>query len=85
VHRVLRPGGRFLFVEHGLAPEPDVRRRQRLLRPIVRYLGDGCTLDRDIAGLLRASPLRVERCETFYLPATPRVGGYTYRGRALKD
>lgn len=85
VHRVLRPGGRFLFVEHGLAPDADVRRRQRRLRGVVRFLGNGCTLDRDIVGLLGASPLRVERCEAFYLPHTPRVGGYTYRGAALKE
>ena len=84
VHRLLKPGGRLLFVEHGLAPDEPVRRWQRRLRPVIRYLGDGCTLDRDIAGLLRASPLRVERCDTFYLPDVPRVGGFTYRGVASK-
>ena len=38
----------------------------------------------DPAGLLRGSPLEVERCETFYLPNAPRVGGFTYRGSAVK-
>jgi SAM-dependent methyltransferase len=85
VHRLLKPGGRFLFVEHGLAPDEAVRRWQRRLRPLIRYLGDGCTLDRDIADLIRASPLHVERCDTFYLPDTPRVGGFTYRGWAAKS
>jgi SAM-dependent methyltransferase len=84
IHRLLKPGGRFLFVEHGLAPDAGVQRWQRRLRPFIRYLGQGCTLDRDIAGLLRGSPLEVERCETFYLPNTPRVGGFTYRGSAVK-
>lgn len=84
VHRVLRPGGRLFFVEHGLAPDPGIRRWQRRLNPLNRFLGDGCNLDRDVAALLRGSPLGVEQCDTFYLPDTPRVGGYTYRGRAVK-
>lgn len=84
VGRVLKPGGRLFFVEHGLAPDPAVRRWQHRLNPLSRFLGDGCNLDRDIAALLGASPLEVEQCETFYLPDTPRVGGYTYRGRAVK-
>lgn len=85
VGRVLKPGGRLFFVEHGLAPEPAIQRWQRRLAPAMRFLGDGCHLDRDIDALLRASPLAVERCERFYLPDTPRVGGFTYRGWAVKS
>lgn len=85
VGRVLKPGGRLLFVEHGLAPDPAIQRWQRRLTPAMRFLGDGCHLDRDIDALLRASPLAVERCERFYLPDTPRVGGFTYRGSAVKS
>jgi SAM-dependent methyltransferase len=84
VHRVLKPGGRLFFAEHGLAPDPGVRRWQRRLNPVNRFLGDGCNLDRDVPALLRGSPLAVERCDAFYLRDTPRVGGYTYRGSALK-
>ena len=84
IHRVLKPGGRLLFVEHGLAPDERVRRWQRRLNPVIRFLGQGCNLDRDIESLVRGSPFSVERCETFYLPETPKVGGYTYRGTAVK-
>lgn len=84
VHRVLRPGGRFYFVEHGLAPEPSVARWQRRLSPLTRRLGGGCNLDRDVASILRASPLALDRCDTFYLPGEPRIGGYMYRGSAVK-
>ena len=85
VHRVLRQGGRFYFVEHGLSPDPAVARWQRRLNPINRRIGGGCNLDRDIESILRDSPLSVERLETLYLPHVPRLGGYTYRGAARKE
>lgn len=84
VHRVLKPGGRLFFVEHGLASDPGVQRWQHRLNPVSRALGDGCNLDRDIAALLGASPLEVERCDTYYLENTLRLGGYTFRGTAVK-
>ena len=87
VHRVLRPGGSFHFVEHGLAPEPRVARWQHRLTPIQRRVGAGCHLDRPIADLVAGSGLVVEDLETFYLgggaPGT-RVVGYLYLGRAVR-
>ena len=84
VHRVLRPGGRLFFIEHGLAPDATIARWQHRLTPLNRRLAGGCHLDRDIAALVRASPLSVERCDTFYLPGAPKVGGFMYRGAARK-
>ena len=83
-HRVLKPGGRFFFIEHGLSPDPRVARWQKRLSFLTQKLGGGCHLERDIAAIVWASPLEVERCETFYLPGEPRLGGYTYRGLARK-
>src|SRR5262249_42170171 len=48
VYRVLKTGGRFLFLEHGLSPEPKVQQWQRRLNWLSRCLGDGCRLDRNI-------------------------------------
>src|SRR5207302_9180590 len=48
VYRVLKPGGRFLFLEHGLSPEPNVRKWQRRLNWLEQQLADGCRLDRNI-------------------------------------
>ena len=84
VRRVLKPSGRFVFIEHGLSPEATVARWQRRLDPLNRFIGDGCNLSRDIAGILRASALSVLTCDQFYLPDTPKLGGYTYRGCAAK-
>jgi SAM-dependent methyltransferase len=82
VHRVLKAGGRFIFIEHGLSPEAHIARWQRRLDPVNRFLGDGCHLSRDIAAILRASPLLILHCDEFYLADTPKLGGYTYRGAA---
>jgi len=84
VHRLLRPGGRYFFLEHGLAPDAKVARWQRRLTPLFRRVGGGCHLDRDIGAILRASPMSVQRCDTFYLPGEGRIGGYMYRGVAVR-
>jgi ubiquinone/menaquinone biosynthesis C-methylase UbiE len=84
VHRVLRPGGRFLFLEHGLSPEPGVQRWQRRLNWLEQQLADGCRLDRDIRGLVTAQPFAAVAIDEFYLEKTPRTHGYLYRGMARK-
>lgn len=52
VRRVLKPGGCFLFVEHGLAPEPGVRKWQQRLTPCWKALGGGCHLNRAVDDLI---------------------------------
>jgi SAM-dependent methyltransferase len=81
VARVLRPGGRLHFVEHGLAPDPQVVRWQRRANPLSRALS-GCELDVDVAGLLAVSPLTVTELTGWYLPGAPRVTGFLTAGRA---
>lgn len=84
VYRVLKPGGKFLFLEHGLSPEPRIQRWQRRLNWLEMRLGDGCRLDRDIAGLVAAQPFSSVELELFYLERTPKTHGYLYRGIATK-
>ena len=83
-YRVLRPGGRFLFLEHGLSPEPAVRRWQRRLNWLEGCLADGCRLDRDIRALVAGPPFASVEAEEFYLKKTPKTHGYLYRGVATK-
>jgi ubiquinone/menaquinone biosynthesis C-methylase UbiE len=84
VLRVLRPGGLFLFVEHGLSPDPSVARWQRRLTPVHKRLADGCHLDRDIRALVAASGLQIQALDQFYLEQTPKILGYTTRGAAVR-
>lgn len=85
MRRVLRPGGRLLFAEHGRAPDPGVARWQARLNPGWRRLFGGCNLDRDIPGLLQAGHFRLERVDAAYLPRTPRFAGFNYLGIAVAD
>jgi len=84
IYRLLRPGGRFLFVEHGLSPDPDVATWQHRLSGLTRKWGGGCNLDRDIGKIVLASGLEIEPLEKFHLTSGMRVGSYTYRGVGIK-
>jgi ubiquinone/menaquinone biosynthesis C-methylase UbiE len=84
VRRVLKPGGRLLFLEHGLSPAPRVQRWQRRLTPIQRLVGDGCHLDRDIRDLVQRSGLQIAELDEFYAAKIPRPFGYMYKGIAVK-
>ena len=81
VARVLKPGARLHFVEHGLAPDEKVARWQRRGNRFNRPLA-GCVLDNDVAALLERSPLRVTELAHRYENGAPRVTGSMYEGRA---
>jgi ubiquinone/menaquinone biosynthesis C-methylase UbiE len=84
LNRVLKPGGRLLFIEHGLSPDTKIARWQNRLNPINKRIGDGCNLNRNFAAIVGASPLTLEHCDQYYLPKSPRIAAWTYRGVATK-
>jgi len=79
--RVLKPGGRLLFVEHGFAPDPRVQAWQRRINPIWSRLAGGCNVNRKIDELIRSAGFNVAQLQTTYLPG-PRPLTYTYEGSA---
>lgn len=81
IARVLAPDGELLFCEHGLAPDPGVRRWQKLANPVWRRLGGGCHLNRDVVGLLETGGFEIENLETMYIPGW-RPASYNYWGSA---
>lgn len=86
VRRVLRPGGRFHFLEHGLSPDPGVARWQRRLDPMQRATAGGCHLSRDIPGLVADAGLAVVDLDAAYQdgPRLVRPWSYVFRGRAVR-
>lgn len=80
--RVLRPGGSFHFVEHGLAPDEGVRRWQHRLNGLQRRIGGGCNLDRDIAGIVEAGGLRITTLDRYYGVGEPKPYAAMYEGAA---
>lgn len=80
--RVLKPSGRFLFSEHGLAPDPDVERWQRRIEPVWKRLAGGCHLTRRVAASIAAAGFKIDDFETMYLPRAPRPLGWSEWGSA---
>ena len=68
VRRVLRPGGRLVFCEHGASPDRSVRRWQDRVTPVWRRFAGGCHLNRNVPGLIREAGFQVRELETGYLP-----------------
>ncbi len=83
VYRVLKPGGKFFFIEHGLSREPQIQVWQNRLTPLQKIIGDGCHLNRNIGQLVEKQFDNVTLTE-FYLENIPKVTGYSYKGVACK-
>jgi ubiquinone/menaquinone biosynthesis C-methylase UbiE len=81
IRRVLRPGGKLLFAEHGLAPDEGVRRWQDRLTPAWRYISGGCHLNRPIGSMIEGAGFRIDRIETGYIPG-PKPLTFMYEGSA---
>lgn len=83
VRRVLRPGGRFHLLEHGLAPDARVASFQRRVEPLQRRVADGCHLTRDPVALVTAAGFRVEDVDQKY-GAGPRAWAYLTRAATVR-
>lgn len=82
MRRVLRPDGKLLFVEHGLAPDTNVRKWQDRLTPVWKCIGGGCHLNRPIRGLVESAGFGIAEIDTGYADAGPRPMAYMYEGLA---
>ncbi len=83
MRRVVKPGGKLYFCEHGRAPDENVVRWQNRLNPIWQKCSGGCHLNRDIPALIRQGGFDIQQVETMYLPKTPKFAGFQIWGRAV--
>jgi ubiquinone/menaquinone biosynthesis C-methylase UbiE len=81
MHRVLRPSGQLLFIEHGRAPEANVRWWQDQLTPAWKRIGGGCHLNRAIQALIEAAGFQFDRFATGYMRG-PKPLTFMYEGAA---
>ncbi len=82
VRRVLKPGGQFLFLEHGRSDDPATSRWQDRLNPLQRRLACGCNLNRQIDRLVIEAGFQIKQLDRDLLPGVPRIAGELYRGIA---
>ena len=79
--RVLKGGGRLIFLEHGRSPDPRVAAWQDRITPLWKHVGGGCHLNRKPDELITGAGFRITELRTCYLPG-PRPVTYTYQGFA---
>jgi ubiquinone/menaquinone biosynthesis C-methylase UbiE len=82
VGRVLKPGGMFLFMEHGRSDDRKIAAWQDRLNPIQNVIGCGCNLNRQIDRLITQSGLTIAHLDRFNMQGMPRLAGEMYRGTA---
>jgi len=80
--RVLAPGGRVLFAEHGLSPDAGVARWQNRITPVWKHVAGGCHTNRPIDRLIEAAGLRIDRLNTGYAEG-PRPMAFMFEGAAV--
>ena len=83
IHRVLKPGGKFFFVEHGRSRESSVQVWQDRLTPLQKIIADGCHLNRNIRQLVEQQ-FGAVTVDEFYGENLPKFVGYLYQGSATK-
>ena len=80
--RVLKPGGRLFYCEHGLAPDPGVAKWQRRVEPIWKRIAGGCHLTRPISTAIAAAGFTFGPVESMYVPKTPKIAAWNEWGEA---
>ncbi len=84
MRRVLKPGGKLVFLEHGLAPDQGVARWQNRLNKVWGRLSGGCHLNRDPAALVRSASFEILALDQHYARGAPKIAGYMTGGVAAR-
>ena len=83
LRRVLKPGGTFHFLDHGLAPDQPVRRWQHRLDPLQQRLFGGCHLTRPITDLVTEAGFTIRDLDVFYEKGAPKIWAAASLGVAV--
>ena len=81
LRKVLKPSGKFLFCEHGKAPDKSVLLTQNAINPIWKLIGGGCNINRDIPSIINGNGFKILNLETMYVPGWKPVS-FNFWGEA---
>lgn len=84
LQRILKPGGKLLFLEHGLSPDSGVAQWQRRIEPVWKPVMGGCHLSRPVTASVRRAGYGLETTGHGYLPGGLRFMGWMEWGTATK-
>ncbi|QTD55007.1 class I SAM-dependent methyltransferase [Parasphingorhabdus cellanae] len=82
MRRVLKPGGKILFLEHGRAPDKGPEKWQQRIEPMWKHIAGGCHLHRPVSKLFEAEGFALNQEGGHYAPKTPRWLGWMEFGEA---
>jgi SAM-dependent methyltransferase len=84
MRRVLKPGGKLVFLEHGLAPDPGVVKWQNRLNGVWGKIGGGCNLNRQPDILIDKAGFQIDKIDRHYAKGAPKFAGFMTAGVALR-
>ena len=84
IYRILKPGGKYYFCEHGISPDLSTRVFQNVTNVFYPKLSGGCHANRDIPKLISESGLKILEKDTMYLPGSVKYLGFNYCGVAIR-
>lgn len=82
MRRVLKPGGKLLFCEHGLAPDKNVAKVQSFVNPVWKKLAGGCNLNKNIPKMIIEGGFKILDLKEMYIPGW-KAASYNYWGTAI--
>ena len=85
INRVLKPRGKFVFLEHGLSDTSKVQVCQHLLNPLQKIIGDGCHLNRDMDQIVRSAAFEMKSLKRFQLHLLPKSICHCFQGVPVKE
>ena len=85
MRRVLKPEGRYVFLEHGRSDDTRTARRQDLYNPFHKIIAGGCNVNRPIDRIIEEAGFRLTKIERYVMAAVPRLLAEMYRGTAQKN
>lgn len=84
MHRVVKPGGKLFFIEHGAAPDAGVAKWQRRVEPVWKRFTGGCHLTRKADELIQEAGFRLDSFDSAYLPG-PKIASFMTHGIAARE